>query len=119
MPEYSGTYIATVGSETEVFNTTAITVARNVFVRIFLTNLVSGDAITFYLYQRDNAGTYRLLDTITCTNEGYRKSGWFADNPSAVLALDGIYISDTLPLRVTGRQTAGTARSFPWKYADR
>lgn len=120
MPEQTGTYTATVGSETEVFNTSSVvTSPQNIFIRIFLTNLASGDNITFYVYQQDNAGTYRLVDSIQCSSLGYWRTGFLSPNPSKVLVLDGMYVSNTAHIKVTGKQTSGTARQFPWKYNTR
>jgi hypothetical protein len=101
MPQ--GTYTATVGSETTVFETD-VTTPATFYAEIGLGNLQTDEAITFYLYKKVDGANYLLADSVLVKNPLLK-----------VLRVEESYIGPSHgQLKVTAKQWNGTARIFPW-----
>lgn len=102
---FSGTYTSTVGSETTVFEVTvpgdAILVGH-----IDTSALQSGDVITFYGYIAVDGSNYRLKESVTLKNE----------QAMPVLEIEQTLCGAAQKVKITAKQTAGTARQFPYSY---
>lgn len=103
---FSGTYTATVGSETTVFECIPPGPGK-LTGYISLQNLASGDSITFREYITVDGSNYVLVDTIGIV---------YDSSMSKVVKIEEMLLSRTCKLKVTGQQHTGTARDFPWVY---
>lgn len=111
MPEQTGTYISTVGSETQVFTTSVVVNEPSViYALIDLANLAEGDEISFFVYERVDGTNERLLRAYYMVGQQVEK---------AFQIVQDEYISGTRVLRVAARQILGSARNFPFVWNAR